>query len=90
VDLSRTITTAGGSIAGVGVDDDSRALEVSFEILQQVTMRVSVFGGHAVEQQFPDIAWTGEQAAPAVIAGRDVAKTKIRSTSEDMRRTPSN
>jgi hypothetical protein len=74
---------------GVGVDDNSRALEVSFEILQQVTVRVSVFDGHAVEQQFPNIAWTGEQAAPTVIAGRDVAKTKIRSTSENMRRTRS-
>jgi hypothetical protein len=41
---------------GVGVDDNSRALEVSFEILQQVTVRVSVFDGQAVEQQFSDIA----------------------------------
>jgi hypothetical protein len=55
-DLNRTITTAGGSSVGVGVDDDSRALEVSLEILQQVTVRVSVFEGQPVEQQFSKIA----------------------------------
>ena len=47
---------AGGSTAGAGIDDNSRALEVSPEVLQQVSVRVWVFDGQAVEQQSPDIA----------------------------------
>src|SRR5207253_3011290 len=55
-DINHTIVAAGGSITGAGIDDKSRALERSVEILQQLAARVSLFAGQVVEQQFSGTA----------------------------------